>query len=72
MARLEHLVQGLLVLSRLDAGDAQREWMEVELGALAATTVEQMRLVAEDRGVQLDACGLVPSACAGTLGASSR
>lgn len=60
VARLEVLVQGLLVLSRLDAGDAQREWVEVELGALASSTVEQMRLVAEDRGVHLDASGLVP------------
>jgi heavy metal sensor kinase len=53
VARLEHLVSGLLALSRLDAGDAQREWVEVNLGALAASTVEQMRLVAEDRGIQL-------------------
>ena len=55
VARLEHLVSGLLVLSRLDAGEAQREWVDVDLGELAASTVEQMRLVAEDRGVQLDA-----------------
>jgi heavy metal sensor kinase len=53
VARLEHLVSGLLALSRLDAGDAQREWVNVNLGELAANTVEQMRLVAEDRGVQL-------------------
>ena len=66
VARLEHLVSGLLVLSRLDAGDAQREWVDVDLGALAASTVEQMRLVAEDRGVQLDASGL--RASAGTRG----
>jgi heavy metal sensor kinase len=55
VARLEHLVSGLLALSRLDAGDAQRESVDVNLGALAASTVEQMRLVAEDRGVQLQA-----------------
>ena len=53
VARLEHLVSGLLALSRLDAGDAQRESVDVNLGALAASTVDQMRLVAEDRGVQL-------------------
>jgi heavy metal sensor kinase len=68
VGRLEHLVQGLLVLSRLDAGDAQREWLDVELGALAANTVEQMRLVAEDRGVQLDACGLAPLGVRGDPG----
>jgi heavy metal sensor kinase len=60
VARLERLVSGLLVLSRLDAGDAQREWVDVDLGELAASTVEQMRLVAEDRGVQLDASRLRP------------
>ncbi|MFI4865773.1 MAG: sensor histidine kinase [Steroidobacterales bacterium] len=60
VARLEHLVSGLLALSRLDAGDAQRESMDVNLGALAAGTVEQMRLVAEDRGVQLQASELSP------------
>jgi heavy metal sensor kinase len=58
VARLERLVAGLLVLSRLDAGDAQREWVDVDLGVLANQTVEQMRLVAEDRGVQLDASHL--------------
>jgi heavy metal sensor kinase len=55
VARLEHLVSGLLVLSRLDAGDAQREWLDVNLGELAASTADQMHLVAEDRGVQLKA-----------------
>ena len=58
VARLEHLVSGLLVLSRLDAGDAQREWIDVDLGELAVSTVEQMRLVAEDRGVQLQSSAL--------------
>jgi heavy metal sensor kinase len=53
VARLEHLVSGLLVLSRLDAGDARREWADVDLGRLAADTLEHLRLVADDRGVQL-------------------
>ena len=57
VARLEHLVSGLLVLSRLDAGEARREWVDVDLGELAAGTVEHMRLMAEDRGVQLQAVG---------------
>ena len=60
VARLEHLVSGLLALSRLDAGDAQRESVDVNLGALAASTMDQMRLVAEDRGVQLQASELSP------------
>jgi heavy metal sensor kinase len=60
VARLEHLVSGLLVLSRLDAGDARREWCDVNLGELAASTVEHMRLVADDRGVRLQASALAP------------
>ena len=52
--RLEHLVSGLLALSRLDAGDAQREWVDVDLAELTASTCEQMRLMAEDRGIQLN------------------
>jgi heavy metal sensor kinase len=68
VARLERLVSGLLVLSRLDAGDAQREWVDVDLGELASSTVEQMRLVADDRGVQLDASRLRPLTVRGDRG----
>jgi signal transduction histidine kinase len=60
VARLEHLVSGLLMLSRLDTGDAQREWVEVDLAELATATADQMRLIAEDRGVQLLATALIP------------
>jgi signal transduction histidine kinase len=49
-----------LLLSRLDTGDAQREWIDVNLTELAAATAEQMRLIAEDRGVQLQAAALTP------------
>jgi len=51
--RLEHLVSGSLSLSRLDAGEATREWVEVDLPALARATAEQMRLMAEDRGIHI-------------------
>jgi heavy metal sensor kinase len=68
VARLENLVSGLLVLSRLDAGDAQREWLDVDLGELAHSTVEQMRLVADDRGVQMDASALKPLVVRGDRG----
>ncbi len=54
VARLEHLVSGLLALSRLDAGEVQREWLDVDLAELSASTAEQMRLMAEDRGIQLE------------------
>jgi signal transduction histidine kinase len=51
---LEHLVSGLLVLSRLDAGETQGEWVEVDLAELALSTAEHMRLMAEDRGIEID------------------
>jgi heavy metal sensor kinase len=54
VARLEHLVSGLLVLSRLDAGETQPEWVEVDLAELALSTAEHMRLMAEDRGLEID------------------
>jgi len=54
VARLEHLVSGLLVLSRLDAGETQKEWVEVDLADLALSTAEHMRLMAEDRGIAID------------------
>jgi heavy metal sensor kinase len=58
VARLEHLVSGLLVLSRLDAGETQREWVDVDLAELASITAEQMRLMAEDRGIEIDLSAL--------------
>ncbi len=58
VARLEHLVSGLLVLSRLDAGETRHEWVNVDLAELALNTAEQMRLMAEDRGIELELSGL--------------
>jgi signal transduction histidine kinase len=61
VARLEHLVSGLLVLSRLDAGEVRREWGDVDLAELASGTSEQMRLMAEDRGIHFECSALRPS-----------
>jgi heavy metal sensor kinase len=58
VARLEHLVSGLLVLSRLDAGEPQREWTDVDLAELASSTAEQMRLMADDRGIEIELSAL--------------
>lgn len=54
VARLEHLVSGLLVLSRLDAGETQGAWVDVDLAELALNTAEHMQLMAEDRGVEIN------------------
>jgi heavy metal sensor kinase len=61
VARLEHLVSGLLVLSRLDAGEPRTAWTDVDLAELAMSTAEQMRLIAEDRGVAIDLFKLHPA-----------
>jgi heavy metal sensor kinase len=58
--RLENLVASLLVLSRLDAGEVQVDWTELDLAELTLSTAEQMRLMAEDRGINIDTRALVP------------
>jgi heavy metal sensor kinase len=58
VARLEHLVSGLLVLSRLDAGETQGDWVDVDLAELALNTAEHMQLIAADRGIKIDTLAL--------------
>jgi heavy metal sensor kinase len=58
VARLEHLVSGLLVLSRFDAGETRSDWVKVDLAELALNTAEHMRLMAEDRGIEIDLSAL--------------
>src|ERR1022692_1557604 len=38
---------------RLDAGEAQTEWVPFDLAELAATTADQMNLLAEDKGISV-------------------
>jgi heavy metal sensor kinase len=52
--RLARIVESLLAISRLDAGEAQMERARFDLAELAATTTEQMRLLAEDKSVRLE------------------
>ncbi len=49
--RLVKIVERLFALSRLDAGEAQSEWVRFDLAELAASTTEQMALLAEDRRI---------------------
>ncbi len=49
--RLARIVEQLFALSRLDAGEAQSEWVQFDLAELAVTTAEQMSLLAEDKGI---------------------
>jgi len=49
--RLARIVEQLFALSRLDAGEAQTEWVQFDLAELAVTTAGQMSLLAEDKGI---------------------
>jgi heavy metal sensor kinase len=49
--RLTAVVEGLLALSRLDAGEARSAWTAFDLAELVATTADQMSLLAEDKGI---------------------
>ena len=49
--RLGNIVQKLFALSRLDAGEAQAEWIRLDLAAIAGATSDQMLLLAEDRTI---------------------
>jgi heavy metal sensor kinase len=51
--RLSRIVESLLAISRLDAGEAQMEHVNFDLAELTVTTTEQMRLLAEDKNVSL-------------------
>ena len=57
--RLAEIVEGLFALSRLDAGEAPTEWVRFDLAELAATTADQMSLLAEDKDVSV-ACDSAP------------
>src|SRR5207302_9908006 len=51
--RLSSIVESLLVISRLDAGDMQIERVALDLGELASSTAEQMKLLAEEKFVEM-------------------
>ncbi len=51
--RLARIVEQLFALSRLDAGEAQAEWVPFDLAELAVTTAEQMSLLAEDKKISV-------------------
>ena len=51
LGRLTGIVEGLVAISRLDAGEGQTEWVQFDMSELAATTADQMSLLAEDKGI---------------------
>ncbi|HWD18051.1 MAG TPA: HAMP domain-containing sensor histidine kinase [Verrucomicrobiae bacterium] len=57
--RLAKIVETLFAISRLEAGEAQREWARFDLAQLATGTAEQMALLADDKGVAVE-CDAAP------------
>jgi heavy metal sensor kinase len=51
--RLAKVVEGLLTLSRLDAGEAKGEWIRLDLAELTVSTADQMSLLAEDKNISI-------------------
>lgn len=51
--RLSRIVESLMAISRLDAGEARMERDILDLAELATSTTEQMRLLAEDKDIAL-------------------
>jgi heavy metal sensor kinase len=58
--RLARIIDHLLTISRLDAGVVQMEGQVLDLGALARSTAEQMRLLAEEKRISVK-YSVVPS-----------
>jgi heavy metal sensor kinase len=55
--RLSRIVENLMAISRLDAGEVKMEKVLLNLGDLAASTAEQMKLLAEEKLLTL-ACSI--------------
>ena len=51
MERLTHIVEGLLLVSRLESGEARSTRSVLDLGSLAGAVADQMEPLAEDRAV---------------------
>ena len=51
--RMSHVVESLLAISRMDAGDAKMDNTLLNLGDLVTLTVEQMKVLAEEKSIAL-------------------
>jgi signal transduction histidine kinase len=50
---MSHIVENLLAVSRLDAGEVKMDKAPLDLGELATSTVEQMKLLADEKSITL-------------------
>jgi len=62
---LGKIVEQLLTLSHLDAGESQTEWSRFDLSELARTTADQMSLLAEDKKISITCDAGAPLAVEG-------
>jgi signal transduction histidine kinase len=51
--RMSRIVESLLAISRLDAGEVKMDKTRLDLGALAASTADEMRLLAEEKSIRV-------------------
>lgn len=58
--RLAKIVESLLAISRLEAGEAKVQRVHLDFAELARSTADQMRLLAEEKRVALDCDGTEP------------
>ena len=55
--RMSRIVESLLAISRLDAGEVKMDKMRLDLGELATSTANEMSLLAEEKSIRLHAHG---------------
>jgi signal transduction histidine kinase len=55
--RLTKIVENLLAISRLEAGEARKQRERLDFAELARSTADQMRLLAEEKHIHLDCNG---------------
>src|SRR5260221_6390868 len=51
--RLVNIVEGLVALAKLEAGEAKAKWAQFDLAKMATSTADQMCLLAEDKGIAI-------------------
>jgi signal transduction histidine kinase len=51
--RLSNITEGLFMLSRLDAGEAKMREIEFDVATMVRTTVEQVKLLIDEKGLSL-------------------
>jgi heavy metal sensor kinase len=52
-SRMSHIVENLLTIARLDAGQLEMDKTRLDLGQLVSSTTDQMRLLAEEKSIIL-------------------